>query len=322
MSETPVIGDAAEPAPAGGATGPAVLPWSRLFFWSVRRELWENRAIWIAPAAVAAIVVAGFALSSAQLAATVRHAAASGVLTPEALKLKGRALGALFSAFGAAAGAPALAGLIVSIFYCLASLNGERRDRSLLFWKSLPVSDAIAVAAKAFTAIVIQPLASLAVIAAAQALMLILGTVVVLVNGVDPGLFWSSLKLREIWTLMPYGLLLNGLWYAPVYGWLLLVSAFAKRMTFVWAIAVPAGAALFEFMTLHSTRVLALLNDRLMTGYAQAFSVGGKGQVPINDLSQVDPGRFFALPGLWGGLLFLAIALVACVWLRRRHDPI
>ena len=59
-----------------------------------------------------------------------------------------------------------------------------------------------------------------------------------------------------------------------------------------------------------------------MEGYAQAFSVGGLGKTPIDRLSQLDPGRFFALPGLWGGLLFLAVALVACVWLRRRHDPI
>jgi ABC-2 type transport system permease protein len=115
---------------------------------------------------------------------------------------------------------------------------------------------------------------------------------------------------------------LNGLWYAPLYGWLLLVSGWAKRMTFLWAVGAPLGLALFEFVTLHTHRVWSLLDDRVMGGYAQAFSVDGKGKVPITALTQADPGRFFALPGLWLGLAAAAAFLVACIWLRRRGEPV
>jgi ABC-2 type transport system permease protein len=267
------------------------------------------------------VVILGFVLGSSHLAAVVMKAAAP-VLEHGAAKAHAHAVDELAMPYAAAAGAPALAGIIVAVFYCLAALNGERRDRSLLFWKSLPVSDLTAVAAKAFVPLIAVPLATLAVVFTAHVVLLLYSTVVLAVNGVDPGLLWTHLPLPMIWVMLPYGLALNALWYAPLYGWLLLVSAFAKRLTFVWALAVPLGLALFEFVTLHTHRVWSFLDDRINEGYAQAFSVGGLGKAPISSLSQVDPGRFFALPGLWGGLVVFALSFAACVWLRRRHDPV
>jgi len=114
----------------------------------------------------------------------------------------------------------------------------------------------------------------------------------------------------------------NALWDLPLYGWLLLVSAWAKRMTFVWAVAPWLAAALFEFLAFRTQHVRALIDLRFFGGYALAYTVEGKGKVPISSLSQVDPARFFTHPGLWTGLAFAAACLAACVWLRRRHDPI
>src|SRR5206468_10746510 len=68
--------------------------------------------------------------------------------------------------------------LIVGIFYCLDALYGERRDRSILFWKSLPVSDVMAVLSKLAIPIVILPLLSFAVTVATQFFMLLLSTVI------------------------------------------------------------------------------------------------------------------------------------------------
>src|ERR1700733_15667053 len=43
---------------------PATASATRPFYWSVRRELWEHRSIYIAPMAVAAVALFGFSLSA------------------------------------------------------------------------------------------------------------------------------------------------------------------------------------------------------------------------------------------------------------------
>lgn len=285
----------------------------RPFYWSVRRELWENRAIYLAPLAVAAVVLAGFLYSSSALPREVLTAVASGA--PKTAL-------ALHIPYAAAAGAPFVIGIVVAVFYCLGALHGERRDRTVLFWKSLPVSDLTTVLSKAAIPLVVQPVAILAIAVATQLVMLAWSTAVLLINGVDPALLWSHLNMPLIWAMLPYGLVVTALWNVPLYGWLLLVSAWARRTTFVWAVAPWLGLTLFELLAFHTHHVLSFLNDRLFGGYAEAFSVDGRGQIPIERLSQVDPARVLADPGLWIGLVIGAACLAACIWLRRTRDPI
>ncbi len=280
----------------------------RPFYWAVRRELWENRAIWIAPLAVEAIVLVAFFFASFSL----NHGVATAK-TGQALNMP----------YAAAAGAAFMISFIVAIFYALGALHGERRDRSLMFWKSLPVSDTTTVLAKAAIPLVVQPVIVLAIAVAGQLAMLVWGTFVMLVTGHDPSDYWRHLHLPLIWAMLPYGLFMNALWDVPFYGWLLLVSAWAKRMTFVWALGPWLGLMLFEFMVFRTWHVRGLLDERIFGGFERAYTVPGpKRNVAIESLSQVDPMRFLADPGLWGGFLFGAACLAACVWLRRRHDPI
>jgi hypothetical protein len=118
---------------------PVTIPVVRRFFWSVRRELWEYRSLYIAPLIVAALYLCAFVVG--QLHASLHLSVSSGPLTHESAGTMGPytletyVLMAVF--------------MIVSVFYCLDTLYGERRDRSILFWKSLPVSDITAVLAKA-----------------------------------------------------------------------------------------------------------------------------------------------------------------------------
>jgi ABC-2 type transport system permease protein len=292
---------------------PAAPHATRPFYWSLRRELWENRALYLAPLAVAGVVLAAFVFTSHALPREVLGAASTG---------GEKASNVLHMPYAAAAGASFVSTFIVAVFYCLGALHGERRDRSVLFWKSLPVSDLTTVLSKAAIPLVVQPLILLAVALAAHLAIFAWSTVVLLVNGVDPTLLWGRLHIGLMWTMLPYGLLINVLWDAPLWGWLLLVSAWAKRMTFVWAVAPPLALALFEFLAFHTKHVWRLLDSRVFGGMAEAFTVGGKGQVPVRSLADVDPMRFLANPGLWSGLVFGAACLAACVWLRRRGDPI
>src|ERR1700719_4587151 len=113
---------------------PSVLTATRPMYWSLRRELWENRSIYIAPLAVAGVALFGFSLSS--IAGIWEKPLRLNPAQPQA-------------PYDMAAGLMMLTGIVVSVFYCLDALHGERRDRRILFWKSLPVSDLTTVLAKA-----------------------------------------------------------------------------------------------------------------------------------------------------------------------------
>ncbi|HEY0437292.1 MAG TPA: hypothetical protein VGC92_11660, partial [Phenylobacterium sp.] len=188
--------------------------------------------------------------------------------------------------------------------------------------KSLPVSDRTTVLSKAFVPLVILPPVVFVTMLATQALMLGVSSAVIAASGLDPAVLWSRLQTPAAMVGgLAYGLVILSLWYAPVVGWLMLVSAWAKRMTFLWGVAPPLVLCLFEAMAFRTHYAWDLLHSRLVDGLA-AFTVGGKGAAPIHDLSQVDATPFLTHPGLWGGLVFAAAALAACVWLRRRNDPI
>ncbi|HEY8571428.1 hypothetical protein [Phenylobacterium sp.] len=283
----------------------------RPFLASVRRELWENPAVYVAPAIVAGVVLLAFFYESRNLPAHVLRAASD----PKAAL-------SLNMPFAAAAAATFLISGIVAVFYCLGALHGERRDRSLLFWKSLPVSDLTTVLSKAAIPMLVQPAVIIAVTLATHLIMLAWSFAVLIANGVDPSLFWKHLQLSMFWVMIPYGLLVSMLWDLPLYGWLLMVSAWAKRMTFVWAVAPWLVLAMFEFLAFQTRHVLGLLESRVFGGFNQAFTVGGRGKAAISRLSEVDPMQVLANPDLWAGLVVGVAFLGVCVWLRRRQDPV
>ncbi|MET0273976.1 MAG: hypothetical protein ABW360_13400 [Phenylobacterium sp.] len=283
---------------------------TRPFYWSVRREIWENRAVYLAPLVVCAIVGLGFLVSLHNLPRAVLKAAATG--QGEALNMP----------YAVTAAALFMITFFVAVFYSLSALQGERRDRSILFWKSLPVSDVTVVLSKAAIPLLVQPAILIGLGLAAHLVILLLSTLVLLANGVAPSQLYQHLHLGLLWTALPWGLLVTVLWNVPLYAYLLLVSAWARRMTFVWAIAPPLGLALFEFLAFRTRHVLELLNDRLFGGMALAFTIQGQGQAPLTSLGDIDPLRVVTAPGLWLGLLVGAACLAACVWLRRRAEPI
>jgi ABC-2 type transport system permease protein len=311
------------------AAAPAALSATRPFYWSVRRELWENRSVYIAPLAVGGVAMLGFLfgmfrLPNAILALSAAQAAAraAGPADLAATRAATRAVRALAMPYDFSAGVIILTGLIVAVFYCLGALHGERRDRSILFWKSLPVSDLTTVLSKAAVPLVIQPIVVLPIVLAVHLVMLLLSAVILLSRGLDPAVLWTNLPLIQMWLTMAYGLVVLSLWYVPIAGWLLLVSAWARRVPMLWALAAPLGLCLFEFLAFHTRYLWSLLVWRLNGGFAEAFTVGGLGRVPVSRLDQLDPLRFLTNPGLWSGLVFGAACLAACVWLRRRREPI
>jgi ABC-2 type transport system permease protein len=277
----------------------------------VRRELWEFRSIYIAPLAAAGVVMFGFLISLLWLPRTVQAMAA---LDP-AQRHK-----ALAHPYDIAAGLIMMAAFIVSIFYSLDALYGERRDRSILFWKSLPVSDLTTVLAKASIPMVILQLLSFAIAAATLWIMLLLSSVVVLGSGGSVVAYWTQLSLFRMLLMLLYHLVtVHMLWYAPLYAWLMLVSAWARRTPFLWAVLPPFAIAIFEKIAFRSSHFTALLQYRI--GGPEA--VGSmQGNFPIQPGMHLAPGRFMSSPGLWAGLIVAAIFIAAAVRLRHYREPI
>ncbi|MGZ5147892.1 MAG: hypothetical protein ACXWCP_30525, partial [Burkholderiales bacterium] len=218
------------PGTQGIPPSPPAIPATRRMYWSVRRELWENRSIYLAPLVVAGVFLFGFLISTIHLPDKMRAALAQKQLHGQNI---------LEQPYNVAALVIMGTVFIVGFFYTLDALQGERRDRSILFWKSLPVSDLTTVFSKASIPIVILPLLSFVITVATQLIMLLLSTAVLAASGRSVSLLWAHLPLFHMSLLLLYHLLaVHGLWYAPIYGWLLLVSAWARRAAVLWA-ALP-----------------------------------------------------------------------------------
>jgi ABC-2 type transport system permease protein len=285
---------------------------TRPLYWSVRRELWENKSVYVAPLAAAAVLLFGYAISTITLP---RRVQALQALDP------GRQSATITMPYNVIAGLVFVTAFIVAVFYCLDALHGERRDRSILFWKSLPVSDRTAVLAKASIPLVVLPLVVFAIVVAAHVFILALSTLVLAGNGPGLATLWTHVRVSQTAVALLYALAATSLWHAPLYGWLLLVSAWARRSAFLWAVLPPLAVAVFERIAFQSSYFGRWLAWRLAGWFTQGFVTRVKGTA-VEPLAAMTPGKLLTTPGLWAGLLFAALFLFAAVRVRRRREPI
>ena len=220
--------------------------------WLVRRELWEHKGMLLWTPAVIGIVltVLGTLLTMTTIARTKTRTAVtvngeevswSAIFNaPSFARQKNEFIDAVANNYAYLAAPLFLALGFLVFFYCLSALHDDRRDRSILFWKSLPVSDLQTVLSKAAIALLVAPVLVLAA-ACLTSLALLLGLAIVMeMNGIHvfgelatrPGLYLSPLRL--------FGLLpVYCLWALPTVGWLLMVSSWARGKVFLWAVGVP-----------------------------------------------------------------------------------
>jgi len=300
----------------GPGYNPAPMSATQPFVWSVRRELWENRSISFAPLIAGSVIIFGSLITAYRLPRLRMNALA---LEPTRMRA------AIEAPYDIAAMMIMFTAFIVAVFYCLDALHGERRDRSILFWKSLPVSDFTAVLSKAFIPLVILPLFTFAVIIATQFVMLLISTAALLPSGMA-GTTWKLLPWFQLSIILFYGIVTMALWHAPVYAWLLLASGWARRATFLWAVLPWLAIAAVEKIAFNSAYFAQMLGRRVGGSFEEAFVVTkypkGSHYPVVDRLTQLDPLKFLTSPGLWIGLLFAAAFLVAAVRLRRYRGPL
>ncbi len=291
---------------SSGATAPGYNAPTRPFYWSVRRELWENRSIYVAPSIVAAIILFGSFVASFHLPER-RHNAL--LLDPA------RQRAAIELPYDIVAMMLIFTAFIVGVFYCLDALHGERRDRSILFWKSLPVSDLTTVLSKVTVPLVVLPLLCFAIVVVTQFIMLLISTAVLLPRGLA-ATTWANFNLFQQSLILLYGLVAIALWHAPIYGWALLVSGWVRRATFLWAILPLIAISFFEKITFNTSHFASMLKERVIGFAPEAFAFRA------HEVPQLTPLKYLSTPGLWLGLIFAAVFVAAAVRLRRYRGPL
>ena len=284
----------------------------RSFMWAVRRELWESRWLYLAPLSMAAVIVVGFTAYAFRLPAQMSAIASLDILHQRR---------AIVEPYDTVAALMMVAGLLFGIIYCVDALYGERRDRSVLLWKSLPVSDAMTVLAKLSIPVVLLPLIVWAITVAVYVLMLVISTAILAAHGQGAAVLWTQCRLLPTALSLLYHLIaLHGLSAAPIYGWLLLMSAWAPRAPFLWAFVPPVGVAFLERMAFGTIRFVGLVFSRLSGGLGTMQPPPGG--TLMDSMALLPLSQFVVAPALWGGFAITALLVAGAVRLRRSAQPI
>jgi ABC-2 type transport system permease protein len=291
------------------------------FVWLVRREVWEHKAIWMAPAIVIGCLFLLMLTSQVHLGFNV---GTSMVNLPAKSQIVLHQLAytivamIIFFVMG-----------VIAFFYSIDSLYADRSDRSVLFWKSLPLSDSETVLSKFATGAVLIPV--VAMLGALVAQLLSGGAIMarLAMEGHAAGYWLHPQALAGGATAALIVCVTVALWYAPLIAYLMLASAWAPRAPFLWAVLPPVAATIVEAMVLETSTLRDFILRRLL-GVADLISSHGPKSDPqslpelIERLQRFDvAGRlrdFYASPELWLGLVAAALLLTAAMWVRRYRD--
>ncbi len=295
------------------------------FLWLIRREVWEHRAIWVAPAVVLGCVILLILTGHVHIKPFSADEMKDVVLSPD------QKVTVLMYAYSALSLIVFLVMGVIAFFYAIDALYADRRDRSVLFWKSLPLSDAETVLSKFAVAILVIPLVALAATVATQLLIATGESLKFVIAGEPAAFLWEPKALLGGMGVAALWCVTAMIWYAPFVGYLMLASAWAPRSPFLWAVLPPVALWILEAVVMRSTYVGDFIKDRLFVlPYIlrmQGDPFGrqtGEAADKIDRLTSIDLygvlGHFFKTPDLWLGVVAAALLLAAAMWVRRYRD--
>ncbi len=297
----------------------------------VRRELWEHRSLFVVPLVIALIELLGslvgqVTVSTADTAVDIAILGATNLGENErAAAINVLMLGVSFL-FVLAMG-------LLTIFYSLDSLYAERKDKSILFWRSLPVTDAETVVSKLLTAALAIPLITMVLIAATHIGVLLASSVWVGFRGANAWhLIWTAAPFFDNWASTVILLLALSIWSAPFIGWFLFVSAYTKRSPFLLGFLPLVVLPMLEKIFLGSSAFAKMLLDRapfnvpifegidaaeLFEDEAEFLEMAESG---VSLLSFIDVGGFLVSLEVWLGLLVCGAFCFGAIYMRRYRD--
>ncbi len=224
----------------------------------------------------------------------------------------------------------------VLFFFILGSLYDDRKDGSILFWKSLPISDTQTVLSKLATATIVAPLIFVGGLIVSHLLFFVILSLILLLYGINPfTVLWANVNYINNWGAFLIGCMMQALWLLPVYGWFLFASSFSKRRPFLLAVFVPVmvGFIWYWYNALVNFNVLQVGVFKTIGIYlAKGFSpfTSGLGfstesldfnpteQTGIEVISSMMNG--FTNPSLYYGIVFGAVMVGVAIYVRRYRN--
>lgn len=295
----------------------------------LRREIWEHRSIWITPAAIATVV------TLLAIAMVVAVAAFGEELNTDFAQLADAAApdavrrAALTASLVGNTSVFLIAMWFLVVFYCLDALYAERKDKSILFWRSLPITDAETVLSKLLVAFIAIPLATFAAVIASHLLNLMILSVWMATSDANPGrAIWGAVSLFDTWAAVGTVMFAIPVWMAPLIGWFLFISAWAKRGPLLRATLPIAILPILDYLVFkHWTLGIAIMN-RLRWDTIPLFDKIGNVAFDEEEMhsmlsenlslvSWLDYGSFFGSIEVWAGLVVCGIFATAAIYMRR-----
>lgn len=295
----------------------------------IRREVWEHRSLYVTPAVVA-LVMTLMLLTGFVFASGYREIIDLGIVGAQNIAGDAERRAALMAFLVGNTVVFIMAGGVLTVFYCLDSLYAERKNKSILFWRSLPITDAETVISKFLTAALAIPLIAFAVIVVAHLVILLMTSIFVSIEGGNSMfLIWKSAPLFDVWAAVLIITLLLPIWFSPLIGWFLFVSAWTKRSPLLTAFLPLIILPMLEYFVLRTH----LLGDAIQSRFSQLPIFKGidpelffdeerfiANADAVSLLGFVDIGNFLSSPHMWAGLIVAGLFITAAVYVRRYRD--
>ena len=295
----------------------------------IKRELWEHRSIYVTPAAIAVIVTLGV-LAMLMMASGFAKELDLAIFGAQNLAGDAERKAVLTGFFVGTSWVFLVALMFLTVFYSLDSLYAERKDKSILFWRSMPATDAETVISKLLTAAIVIPAITAVGIWATHLVNLIVTSIWVSAKGGDAStLIWGSVSIVDNWIAALIVVIASGFWMSPFIAWFLFVSTWAKRMPILMAFMPPIVLGLLEWIVFRTKYFLTTIGERGdMTPLFHSMSLeaffeeeqwrDGVGNISL--LEHMDLVGFVTDPGFWSGLFVCAILTTAAIYVRRFRD--
>ena len=294
----------------------------------IRREIWEHRSLWITPTVLAGVILVIALFGGVHfgdgdefwfgnhdgISAEQKAHLAQQLNPPEDVRQ-----GIIAGVFSMLTAVQLLVLGVVVFFYLLDTLLAERRDRSILFWKSLPVSDAEVVASKALTALVVAPLFVLVVSAVVQVLF---AGIVAIRLGDLPFVPWDTAVWLKVQVVTLGFVPMVVLWYLPLAGYLMVVSVWARKNAFLWAVLPWVAILIVEGLITRSAHFAQFLGERF-GGFATIMAFHGSRDIESGNLVSGAYGhlaKVFAHPEIWIGAVVGIVLIGVATRIRRYRD--
>lgn len=293
----------------------------------IKRELWEHRSLYLTPAVIALLMSLGTITGQATFSA-FDQAVDLALLGGGNLGDNERAT-AITAIMSGVSVFFVIGMWFLTIFYSLDALYTERKDRSILFWRSIPCTDFETVLSKILTALFVIPLLTFGFVVVTHLIVLVISSIWISFQGADAGhMIWSSAPLLDNWLATLVFLIAVPLWSSPFIGWFLFISAFTKRGPFMMAVLPLLILPMLEKILFGSTIVaeafyirawqMPLFNDVDLTEFFDQDSNSMPEAISLLDTMNLS--GFLTSGSLWMGVIVCGLFTTAAIYVRRYRD--